>query len=131
MKKDFTRPKWWLLYLSNVLVLGFFWLEVKASLSETGHKLVEVGLVIILYGLMMVWIKANEVGLMNEDWEKYKKEVAWDVLESSHPNHRYIEIRSGNGCHQGLECRLERKLGPTSLTSLVGNIITLFKPQEQ
>ena len=131
MKRDFTRPKWSLLYLSNVLVLGLFWLEAKASLSETGHKLVEVGLVIILYGLMMVWIKANEVSLINEDRESCKDKVAWDALETSSTNAGYSDISSGNGRLHGLENRLEGKLVPTWLIPLAAMVIAFFKSQDQ
>lgn len=131
MKNDFTRPKWSLLYLSNILVLSLFLLEVKASLSETGHKLVEVSLVFILYGLMMVWIKANRVGLINEDREKCKNKVALDALETSSTNTGFSDIRSGNDRLHSLEKRLDGRLVPTWLIPLAAIVIAFFKSQDQ
>jgi hypothetical protein len=131
MKKDFTRPKWWLLYLSNIFVFGLFWLEVNAPLSETGHKWVEVGLVIILYGLIMAWIKANEVGLINEEREKYKKKVAWNDLDTYPTNYGHANVISGSGHLLNQKYRLEKRLVSTWLTSLLVLVIAFFKHQEQ
>jgi len=60
-------PKWWLLYLLIALVLGLFWFEVKAPVSAVGHTWREIGLVFILYGLVMAWLKANEMALLLDE----------------------------------------------------------------
>lgn len=131
VKKDLTRPNWWFIYLCTAFMLGLFWLEVNAPLSETGHKWIEVGLVIILYSLIMAWIKANEVGLINEEREKYMQKVAQNGLDPSPTNHRHARVISDRGHLLNQRYLLEKRLVPTWLTSLLVLIIAFFKHQDQ
>jgi hypothetical protein len=61
-----NRPRWWLLYLSNIFVLWLFWLETSLPIPEAGHVGVEAGLVLLLFGLILVWIWFNAAALRSD-----------------------------------------------------------------
>jgi hypothetical protein len=54
------------------LILGLFWREATVPLNQTEHTLVEIGLVLLLYGWVAVWLKANEGALLLEEEEQRK-----------------------------------------------------------
>jgi hypothetical protein len=70
MKNNNLRPNWFLLVLLVGGVLRLFWLEVKAPFSQAGHIWAEIGLALLLYGIVAVWLKANEKALLMGDMEK-------------------------------------------------------------
>ena len=45
-------------------ILGF--LEIRAPLSATAHKVVEIGLVLLVNGLIWLWLRANKARLLCE-----------------------------------------------------------------
>jgi hypothetical protein len=47
--------------------MGIFWLEISAPFTRTGHILAEVALVLVLFGLVASWLKANELALYRMD----------------------------------------------------------------
>jgi hypothetical protein len=53
------KPKWWQLYLTFPLLIALFVLDARLSLSIRGHEAVQVGIVMLVYGLIHFWIKAN------------------------------------------------------------------------
>jgi hypothetical protein len=63
VKNPTRRPRWWLLYLSNGPVLVLMWLEARMPLSETVHTGLEIALVLVLFCLIFLWIRANELAL--------------------------------------------------------------------
>jgi hypothetical protein len=66
------RPSWWLLYLSLPIMIGLFLLEMRLSLSDTGHRFVELIIVLIVFGSMSLWLKANRGALIQEDLERWQ-----------------------------------------------------------
>lgn len=65
------RPSWWLLYLSLPMVIGLFLIELRLSLSDTGHRLAELIIFLIALGSIWLWLKANTAALIQEDLEKW------------------------------------------------------------
>jgi hypothetical protein len=66
-------PKWGILYLVLPLAAGLFWLQMQATLPETGHQVAEVGVVLLTYGLVELWLRANRLAILNEDHRGHEK----------------------------------------------------------
>lgn len=57
-------PKWWWLYLGMSVFLILFAAEIKLPLSETGHRVVEVVIILAAFGLTHWWLNANASELL-------------------------------------------------------------------
>jgi hypothetical protein len=66
-----ARPKWWQLYLIFPLLIVLFLLEHQLKISTYGHQAVQIGIVLIVYGLIYVWLKANSSALAQMDGQQY------------------------------------------------------------
>jgi len=64
------RPKWGILYLILPLAGGLFWLEMKVPLSEVGHRAAQVGIVLLTFGLVELWLRTNRFAFLDEDYRK-------------------------------------------------------------
>jgi UDP-N-acetylmuramyl pentapeptide phosphotransferase/UDP-N-acetylglucosamine-1-phosphate transferase len=60
------HPAWWQLWLLLLVLGGLAVLDARASLSSAGHKLVEAGIVLLVYGLIWLWLRANEAVWLRE-----------------------------------------------------------------
>ena len=63
-----SRPKWWLLYLLLPVLVGLFVIEHKASVSNVGRRVVEVGIVLLVFGLIELWLRANDANIRAAQW---------------------------------------------------------------
>jgi type VI protein secretion system component VasK len=61
------RPVWWVLYAAVPLLVGMFAVEHQVSLSPARHKLAQVGIVLFIYGLVWLWLRANARRLLWSD----------------------------------------------------------------
>lgn len=68
------HPSWWLLYLSLPAMIGLFWLERHLSLPETGLRLAELIIFLVVFGGIWLWLKANTGALIQEDLEIWQAE---------------------------------------------------------
>ena len=66
MHKEKRHPSWWQLWLLLPALGALAYVEASASLSVTGHRIVEVGLVLVGYALVSVWLRANEAAWLRE-----------------------------------------------------------------
>jgi hypothetical protein len=66
-------PRWGILYMIVPLAAGLFWLEMKAPFSETGHRAVDVGIVLLIFGLVELWLRTNRLAFLREDYRKQEK----------------------------------------------------------
>lgn len=66
MKGKRNRPRWWLLYLSNIFVFGLLWLETSEPVPEATHVMVEAGLVLLLFVFNVIWLKFNAAALQSD-----------------------------------------------------------------
>jgi hypothetical protein len=57
-------PAWWFLYALVPLLSGLFVVEHRAPLSPGGHTGVQVGIVLFIYGLVWLWLRANTLLLL-------------------------------------------------------------------
>ena len=70
MRTKTRRPPWWQLWvLVPVLgILGF--LETGTPLTAVDHKLAEVGIVLLVFGLISLWLRANQAALVGEAYDE-------------------------------------------------------------
>jgi hypothetical protein len=66
MGKERRRPSWWQLWLLLPALGILAFLETTAPLSTAAHKIVEVGIVMVFYGLVSLWLRANKARLLRE-----------------------------------------------------------------
>jgi hypothetical protein len=66
-----THPKWWLLYLTFPLLIGLFVLDARLKISSRGHQAVQVGIILFVYGLIHLWLKANRSALSRLDQNEH------------------------------------------------------------
>jgi len=58
-----THPKWWQVYLTVPLLIALFALDSRLRISTRGHQAVQMGIVLLIYGLIHLWLKANRSAL--------------------------------------------------------------------
>lgn len=56
MREQKGHFHWGLLYLLYVGMLGILYLLGRSALTPTGHKLALIGVVLVFYGLVWVWL---------------------------------------------------------------------------
>jgi hypothetical protein len=66
-----ARPKWWQLYLTFPLLVVLFMLDNRIKLSQRGHIVVQIGILLLVYGLVHLWLKANTTALSKMDQQQY------------------------------------------------------------
>jgi len=71
MTSSNARPKWWQLYLTFPLLIALFVLDHRLKISTHGHEAVQIGIILIVYGLIHVWLKANARALSRTDQQQY------------------------------------------------------------
>jgi hypothetical protein len=86
------HPKWWQLYLTFPLLIVLFMLDSRIRISNRGHEVVQIGIVLIVYGLIHLWLKANRSALMGEDQKQSIK--VYRVIEI--PPAGSPELEGGN-----------------------------------
>ncbi len=59
MSEKHVRPNWWALLLLLALFILGFTLESSARISATGHRILEICLLLGFYGLFDRWNQAN------------------------------------------------------------------------
>lgn len=65
-----ARPKWWQVYLTLPLLVALFVLDSRLKISTRGHQAVQIGILLLVYGLIHLWLKANAAALSRMDREQ-------------------------------------------------------------
>jgi hypothetical protein len=71
-----THPKWWQLYLTFPLLIALFVAESQLEISSRGHQAVQIGILILVYGLIHLWLRANSSALSRMNREQYRGAIA-------------------------------------------------------
>jgi hypothetical protein len=71
MSSNYARPKWWQVYLTFPLLMVLFMLDHRLKLSTREHEVVQIGILILVYGLIHLWIWANAKALSAIDRAQY------------------------------------------------------------
>jgi len=99
MGKERLRPSWWQLWLLLPALGILAFLEAGALLSPAGHRVVEVAMILVVYGLVSVWLRANQAGLLRESRDALAQtRVETIVYLPSEPG--IIAGSNGNGHHE-------------------------------
>ena len=67
-----TGPKWWQLYLAIPLLIALFMLDAHLKISSHGHQAVQIGIILLVYGLMYMWVNANASALLQVDRSEHR-----------------------------------------------------------
>lgn len=64
------KPAWFILYAFVFLMLGALVLESFDGLPDWANEVVTVGIIGVIFGAMILWMRANAHALWNEELEK-------------------------------------------------------------
>jgi hypothetical protein len=59
------EPAWWMLYALVPVMGGLLVSEFRTSLSPGWHKAVQVGIILFVYGLVWLWLWANDSAMLH------------------------------------------------------------------
>jgi hypothetical protein len=63
MENNYPKPKWWRLYTILPVAVGLLLIDSQLALPSLGHKLVEIGIVLLTSALLGTWVLANAAAL--------------------------------------------------------------------
>jgi len=72
MSTNNNRPKWWQVYLTFPLLIALFMFDHSLKLSERGHVVVQISILVFVYWLIRLWLKANAAALLDMDQKQYR-----------------------------------------------------------
>ena len=64
-----SSPKWWQLYTLFPLLVLLLVVEHQLSITEGEHQAAQIGIILLIYGLIHLWLRANTVALAETDKE--------------------------------------------------------------
>ncbi len=65
MFSEYRRPRWGWLYLVLPLAVILFWLAERAHTSITVHRLLEVGVMLVVWAYVEIWQRLNLTALLH------------------------------------------------------------------
>ena len=93
-------PKWWQVYLTLPLLVGLFAVDSRLKISTRGHQVVQIGIILLVYGLIHVWLKANTGALSRMDREQNYRRIRVvrvplsQLPESSNENSLRLQLQN-------------------------------------
>ena len=82
MNPSNSRPKWWRLYSTFPLLVVLFIIDGHLKISNRGHQVVQIGVLLLVYSLILFWLKGNSVALSQMDQKQYSRRI---VIVSTAP----------------------------------------------
>jgi hypothetical protein len=110
MSTSNPRPNWWQLYLTFPLLIILFVADSRLRISSRGHQAVQIGIVLLVFGLIHLWIKANSSALSRMD----REEDSGRITVIRIPSYQETELDLEN--HSKLESRVSEIKGVLSDT---------------
>ena len=101
------RPAWWQLLLLLPVTIGLFVIEARAPFSEPVHTAATVGVLVLTYALVGLWVRANRVALIRANHlvtlvrRSQEKAVRGELGEEcllAHPL-QAMPLETGKGCN--------------------------------
>jgi len=102
-------PKWWQLYLTFPLLLALFVMDSRLKISVRGHQAVQLGTILLVYGLIHWWLKANRSALSHMQMEQLNRPF------------RVIEIPPAESPELGIERRSILELSDSEIRGLLSD----------
>jgi hypothetical protein len=75
MPSQNDHPKWWQLYITLPLLLVLFIFDSRLQISSRGHTIVQIGIVLLIYGCVCLWLRANARALSRMDQRQIKGKI--------------------------------------------------------
>ena len=69
------KPKWWQLYLTFPLLIALFVMDNRLKISSRGHQIFQIGIILLVYACVHLWLKANSNALSKLDQRDYQGTV--------------------------------------------------------
>jgi hypothetical protein len=70
-----SGPKWWQLYLTFPLLIVLFLMDARLRISTRGHQVVQIGILLLVYGLIHLWLRANAKALSNTNQRQADRRI--------------------------------------------------------
>jgi hypothetical protein len=90
MSTNDVRPKWWQVYLTFPLLIALFMVDHRLKFSARGHQVVQIGIILLVYGLIQLWLKANARALSNMDQRQFEG----TVIVTRVPSHQLSDAKN-------------------------------------
>jgi hypothetical protein len=75
------RPKWLLLFALVPLMVAFLMVDDEMPMLPWAHELLELVILVIVFGLMFLWMHSNRVALTNEERANIRWSDPYDSTE--------------------------------------------------
>ncbi len=64
-----NQPQWWQVFLTLPVLIGLFVLLIRMHLQEPVNTLAQLGILVLAYGFIQLWIRANRAAFMGLEEE--------------------------------------------------------------
>ena len=76
-------PRSWKAWVLLILLGGLLMLEPQVSLSSGGHQIVQLAMILLMFGVVLYWLRHNRGALINEVYEREQKESVYKTVGKS------------------------------------------------
>ena len=73
MRRTHQGPRWWSIWFPLFGLGGLLMLEHQASLSPGGHQVAEIALALLMYSVVVCWLRYNRGALVHQEYECEQK----------------------------------------------------------
>jgi len=73
--------RWWTAWVPLLLVGGALALEPQISLSPGEHQIVRLAMTLLIFGIIVYWLRRNRGALINEAYERERKERLYKSMQ--------------------------------------------------
>ena len=70
MRLTHQGPRWWTAWVPLLLVGGALALELQLPLSPGGHQVARLAMMLLMFGIIVYWLRRNRGALINEVYER-------------------------------------------------------------
>jgi len=70
MAKKQSKPSWWILYVLVILMIVVLIAASQDGLPNWANEIGDVGIIVLVFGAMALWVKVNMPALLNEEMSK-------------------------------------------------------------
>ena len=74
-------PRCWTVWVPLFLVGGFLALEPQFLLSSGGHQMVQLAMMLLMFGIIVYWLRRNRGALVNAVYEHERQERVYKSMQ--------------------------------------------------
>ncbi len=75
MRHTRQGPTWWHVWVPLLGLGGLLVLEHQAPLSPGSHQVAEIAIALLMYGLVVCWLRCNRGALVHAAYEREQKQA--------------------------------------------------------